>query len=75
MLWAFAGMWFDFPTPFQRGDILIQKAPPYLHVQRPCASFTPLFCVGEPLPPGITVRWQSMVFRLESFPDMTIIAL
>ena len=43
MLWAFAGMWFDFPTPFQRGDILIQKAPPYLHVQRPCASLRRFF--------------------------------
>lgn len=43
VLWAFAGMWFDFPTPFQRGDILIQKAPPYLHVQRPCASLRRYF--------------------------------
>lgn len=43
MLWAFAGMWFDFPTPFQRGDLLIQKTPPYLYVQRPCASLRRYF--------------------------------
>ena len=46
----FGGMWFDFPTPFQRGDILIQKAPPYLHVQRPCDSLRRYF-VLESLAP------------------------
>ena len=50
VLWAFSGMWFDFPTPFQRGDILIQKAPPYLHVQRPCDSLRRYF-VLESLAP------------------------
>lgn len=43
VLWAFAGMWFDFSTPFRRGDLLIQKAPPYLHVQRPCVSLRRYF--------------------------------
>ena len=52
VLWAFSGMWFDFPTPFQRGDILIQKAPPYLHVQRPCDSLRRYFVFGEPRPLG-----------------------
>ncbi len=37
-------------TPFQRGDILIQKAPPYLHVQRPCDSLRRYF-VLESLAP------------------------
>ena len=36
MWWGFQALWFDFPTPFQYGDVLIRKNSPFLgEVEQP----------------------------------------
>ena len=36
MRWGFQALWFDFPTPFQYGDVLIRKNSPFLgEVEQP----------------------------------------
>ena len=36
LMWGFQALWFDFPTPFQYGDVLVRKNSPFLgEVEQP----------------------------------------
>ena len=36
LMWGFRALWFDFPTPFQYGDVLVRKNSPFLgEVEQP----------------------------------------
>lgn len=36
LMWGFQGLWFDFPTPFRYGDVLVRKNSPFLgEVEQP----------------------------------------
>ena len=59
LLRAFEWMWFDFPTPFQRGDIVVS----------PYSPFGYTLCGNEPFVLTNLCSWGSEQLRQNGYPD------